>query len=98
MDILDIKEVVKNGVTFLKNLYENASGILVEEVEMDDQQQYWFITLSYRLTRRSSVVDEPTTLQSLAFLYPSKDRSYKTLKIDAKTGAVLSMKIRELQG
>ena len=98
MDILSIKEVVKNGVIFLKNLYEDASNILVEEVEMDDQQQYWFITLSYTLIGARSTTAEPTTLQSLAFLYPSKDRSYKTLKIDAKTGAVLSMKIRELQG
>ncbi|GAB3641651.1 hypothetical protein [Spirosoma arcticum] len=96
MDILSIKEVVKNGVAFLKNLYEDADNILVEEVEMDDQQQYWFITLSYKLVDAGFTTTEPTTLQS--FLYPGKDRSYKTLKIDAKTGAVLSMKIRELQG
>lgn len=98
MDILNIKEVVKNGVAFLKNLYEDAGTILVEEVEMDEHQQYWFITLSYKLADEGSEAAEPTTLQRLAFLYPSKDRNYKTLKIDAKTGAVLSMKIRELQG
>lgn len=98
MDILNIKEVVKNGVAFLTNLYEDAGTILVEEVEMDENQQYWFITLSYKLTDKGSEVAEPATLQSLAFLYLSKDRNYKTLKIDAKTGAVLSMKIRELQG
>ncbi|MBD2757837.1 hypothetical protein [Spirosoma validum] len=101
MEAIGVKEVAKQGADFLKNLYEDASDMLVEEVEMDDQQQYWFITFSYLYKKkRDERISTPlnATLESLSTLYPSRERNYKTLKIDAKTGAVLSMKIRELQG
>ena len=97
MEAIGIKEAAKQGADFLKNLYENAADMLVEEVEMDEQQQYWFITFSY-MYKKKRTADTGTTLDSLSLLYPSRERNYKTLKIDAKTGTVLSMKIRELQG
>lgn len=101
MEAIGVKEAAKQGADFLKNLYEDASDMLVEEVEMDDHQLNWFITFSYLYKKKR---DERTstplnaTLESLSVLYPSRERNYKTLKIDAKTGTVLSMKIRELQG
>lgn len=99
MEAIGVKEAAKNGANFLNNLYEGAEDILVEEVEMDEQQQHWLITFSY-LFRRKKMTDSPITelTSSLSLLYPSRERNYKTLKIDAKTGDVLWMKIRELQG
>lgn len=97
MEVVGIKEAVKNGIDFLKALYDGVSDILVEEVEMDEQQAYWFITFSYP-TNRESANSPSSPLGSLSFLAPSRDRKYKTLKINSKTGAVVSMKIREFQG
>ena len=56
----------------------------LEEVELSDDEKYWFITLSYPLP-------SPVPLLNLP---PKKD--YKIFKIDSKTGQVRSMKIRKL--
>jgi hypothetical protein len=61
----------------------------VEEVELTDDGRYWLITLSYE----APVETTPfmgTTVST------GGDRQYKVFKVDAKTGEVLSMRIREI--
>ena len=98
MEAIGVKEAANKGIAFLSSLYEGAEDVLVEEVEMDEQQQYWLITFSYLFQRKKVDHPAPAFTTPLSFLYPSRERNYKTLKINAKTGDVLSMKIRELQG
>lgn len=98
MDAIGIKEAAKRGADFLRSIYESADDILVEEVELDEKQQAWLITFSYLYNRKQPENTTGNVLAALSTLYPSRERNYKTLKIDVKTGAVLSMKIRELQG
>ena len=60
--------------------------MLVEEVEssVDDGRPVWLVTLS---------VERPLSPIGAAL---GRTRDYKTVKVDAETGNILSMKIREL--
>jgi hypothetical protein len=64
---------------------EGASNVQLEEVELSDDGEYWFITLSYPLPPEDSVLN---------FNFK---RKYKVFKIDARTGEVKSMKIRKVE-
>ena len=61
------------------------TNITVEEVELSESGSYWLITLGY---------DEP----SLGRLTIYAGRAFKIFKVDAYTGDILSMKIREVKG
>jgi hypothetical protein len=81
--MIDVKQAVNIAVEYLKAFYPHLKQIRLEEVELSDDRNFWFITLSYP--------DE----SNITILPPSKQ--YKIFKIDVETGEVLSMKIRQVQ-
>jgi hypothetical protein len=88
-DIIDVKQAAQNSSRYLKGFYPTAEKILLEEVELSDDKKFWLITLSYES-------DDTGGGNNYQFLL-SKAKRYKTFKIDAYTGDVLAMKIREVK-
>jgi hypothetical protein len=91
--MIDVKEAAEAAAGFLANVYadRNYSDVLLEEVEITDDGKYWLITLSYAYEPPASVLDQYDVLVHRK----PKPRRYKTFKIEADTGRVLAMKIRE---
>jgi len=88
--MLDVKEAARRASEYFAGLYEPKSidDVQLEEVEMSDDGRYWLITLSYPLLGAG--------LGLVPFGQISK-RKYKLFTIDAQTGEVKSMKIREIE-
>ena len=82
--MLNVKDAVTQAFAFTESLLDGSrvANLLLEEVEKRGDK--WLITLSM-----------PSS-HPLGALSPNRD--YKTFTIDAVTGEVLSMKIRELAG
>jgi hypothetical protein len=85
--MVDVKQAVAAAVAFAKDILEpyRARDLLLEEVEpsqKDGNHDVWLITISFPKTGTLNVL--------------SNDRDYKTFTVDADTGEVQAMKIREL--
>lgn len=85
--MLSIRDAAKNALNFYKEIYPDINGELIEEVELDETQHYWLITLSF------PVENEPASTLTAA-LQPKIQRKYKVFKVNAQDGHVESMKIR----
>lgn len=87
--MLDVKEAALRASEYFAGLFadQGVSNVQLEEVELTDDGQYWLITLSYPLIPSSMAL--PVNIVS--------KRNYKVFKIDAKTGEVKSMKIRNVE-
>ena len=94
--MIDIAEASQQAADFCRKLYPDAQDFLLEEVEREDDK-FWLITVSY-LTEAAKRGGGTTSRTGLAGeqLFPRFERRYKSLKVDAQTGEVISMKIREL--
>lgn len=83
--MIDAKEAATNAAVYLSTLLTfPPTNVMLEEVELSEDEQYWFITLSF---------DED-------LWHPSHSRDtrtkYRIFKINADSGKVLSMKIRAI--
>jgi hypothetical protein len=89
--LIDVKQAIASAMAFVKKVYGKVDGLRLEEVELSDYERYWLITIGF---------DEPATKSPLKQILSSHlpvdemIRVYKIIKIDAKTGEALSMKIR----
>jgi hypothetical protein len=81
---MDVKKATEKAVEHFKKFYPNVEKVQLEEVEITDDDKYWNIVLSYE--------NEETT--PLSYLQVGQQRTFKVFKIDANTGMVRSMKIR----
>ncbi len=86
-----IKDAVDSAITFAQSVLpsDRTVGLRLEEVESEkvNGEDVWMITLS---------MIRPNLLG--ASILAGGPRDYKTFRIHAETGKVLSMKIRELAG
>ncbi len=85
---MDVKQATRIAMHYLFELMPalRNQNVMLEEVEQSDDGRYWLITLGYDSVSRAAVV---LGLRGQA-------REYKTFKVDANTGEVLSMKIRAI--
>ena len=92
--MLTVKEAVQAAQNWVRDLYAEADikHLRLEEVEFSETGGYWLITLGWvePAVRQSGLA---AALQSEVQALP---RVYKTMEVDAETGAVKSMKIREV--
>ncbi len=88
--MIDVKQAAQSATVFFNELYRDqiATNVLLEEVELIEDGKFWLITLSFEL---------PPPTFALGPLSVRGERQYKTFKVDAQSGQVLSMKIRELE-
>lgn len=88
--MLSVKEATTKALESFKEFYGTQFGnLMLEEVEQSGV--YWYITLGYDLP--------PTGLGFAGIIANASgqaSRGYKVFKIDGSTGAILSMKIREV--
>ncbi|ODS34390.1 MAG: hypothetical protein SCARUB_00521 [Candidatus Scalindua rubra] len=86
--MVDVKEATKLATEYFTDLFgDKYSGLTLEEVEISEDEKFWYITIGYN-------VDKPTISASLPFT--RSGREYKSFKIECDTGKVLSMKIRKI--
>ncbi|HAT15451.1 MAG TPA: hypothetical protein DCS91_19420 [Microcoleaceae bacterium UBA11344] len=92
---LDVRNAViaaQNHFTSLRDMMGfGTEDLRLEEAELSEDKKYWFITLGF--TRPGDKNKNP--LGDLIGNLPD-EREYKVFKIDAQSGEVQSMKIREL--
>lgn len=81
--MIDVKTAANASVEYLRQLVPDANNVQLEEVEISEDEKFRSITVSF--------YDGDT--YNVNF---NRERKYKILKIDADTGNVQSMKIREL--
>ena len=95
--MLDVKQAVKTATTAVLNFYdtEELKELLLEEVEFDEDNQQWKITLGFYVPNKNPPKNELFALAAAAD-ERKYDRKYKIFAIDAESGNVISMKIREL--
>jgi len=81
--MIDVKEAVKIAHDYFNTLFPRKPLVGLEEAELTEDERHWLITLS------------STEVAPLPWLPGTKQ--YKRFKIDAQTGKVLSMQIRNVQ-
>ena len=81
---MDVKEATDKAIEHLKKFYPTVEKVQLEEVELTDDDKYWNIVISY----------ENMETIPLSYLQVGQQRTFKVFKIDANTGKVRSMKIR----
>lgn len=82
---MDAKEAIKLAIDYIKEFYPEVENPLLEEVEDDESNNSWLITLSF-------VLEQSDVSQFLNIT----DRTYKTVEIEKSSGNVRAMKIRQL--
>lgn len=90
--MIDVKQAVASAKTYASQLFqeEKILGLELEEVELSEDNKYWFVTLGF-------LVPKPSLGIADIFAPMVANRKYKLFKIDADNGIVLSMKIREVK-
>lgn len=86
--MMTVKDVVGRVASFLAEAYAGKPilDLRLEEIELSDDRPYWYVTVSFELYE-----NEPASQLRVG------NRLYKVLEIDAASGQVRSMKIRELK-
>jgi len=93
---IDVRGAVMAAKKYFEDIQDligkTIDDILLEEVEISDDRRFWYVTLGFsRLTGKTeNLISEPISFSS------QYEREYKIFTIDADTGEVQSMKIREL--
>jgi hypothetical protein len=90
VDVRNAVGVAQNYIASLQDMIGRPEDVRLEEAELSEDKQYWLITLGF-----SRLVDK--TSNPLADLMATRnyERDYKVFKINAVTGEVQSMKIRQ---
>jgi hypothetical protein len=84
IEMVELKTAVKTAMEHFTSILE-GSGIDYRDLNLEEVQiegEYWIITFGYNLPSRTHV------------LSAAPYREYKTITINAHTGAFVSMKIR----
>lgn len=85
--MIDVKEATAKAREHLISFFPAAEKVQLEEVELTGDKSHWLITMSYE-----SISDSVASSMLVG-----KSIRYKIFKLDAKTGEVLSMKIRDIK-
>lgn len=104
--MLTPKEAVLKAKQYLYEIAsdEEFEDLRVEEVELESNENFWFITLGYFRPRKPYEANASARKQKSAFSsllqngerQGVENRVYKRFKINADNGAVQSMTIREV--
>ncbi len=85
--MIDVKEATKIARAHLASFFPDAEKVQLEEAELTDDKAHWFITISYEGVANSVA----------SSMLVGKSVRYKIFKLDAESGEVISMKIRDIK-
>lgn len=85
--MINVKEATGKAKEYLLTFFPEAERVQLEEVELADDKAHWYITLSY----------EGVSNSIASSLLVGKSVRYKLFKLDAESGEVISMKIRDIK-
>lgn len=95
--IIDVRQAARIARDYVKHVFtdEAISGIQLEEIELSEDEKYWYVTIGFDTNRLA----EETSFGGIV-TYPfgkSKYiRDYKLVTVRASDGEVESVKIRQL--
>jgi hypothetical protein len=85
--MINVKEATDRAKEHLVNFFPDADEVQLEEVELTPDKAFWLVTLSYAGASNSVA----------SSLLVGKSMRYKLFKLDAESGEVISMKIRDFK-
>jgi len=92
--MVDVKQAVKSAESYARELFgeKELRHLRLEEVELSDDGQQWRITLGWveRSVTQPGLIFQNGTVQKLP-------RVYKVFEVDAESGKVNTMKIRDVE-
>jgi hypothetical protein len=96
--LVDVRTAVGAAWNYVQQLVDlllepgqKIEGLRLEEAELSEDKQYWSITLGF-----DRPIARHRDLLSQYDLNPKYEREYRIFKVNAQTGEVQAMKIREL--
>ena len=89
--MIEVKDAVGSAILFLEEMYpdDKSRDVRLEEVVLTDNEVFWLITLSFLRKGSGS---------TLELAMGTRKREYKQIKVNADTGKVLQMVIRNPYG
>lgn len=85
--MIDVRQAIDIAKEHLTVFFPEAENVQLEEVELTNDKTHWLITLSY----------EGVTTSVASSLLVGKSLIYKQFKLDAESGDVISMRIRDIK-
>lgn len=94
---MDVKEAIAKAKTYVGELFaeDGISDVRLEEVEHDESDRSWNVTLGFLRHREASTAsfsELATTLNALA----ARRRVYRVVRVREADGAIMSVKHRDL--
>ena len=86
---ITVREAAHAAEAYFRQLFP-ARNVSLEEVELSEDEKHWLITLGYEV----EVPMVPSVSALNPFIQPEKKTKYKLFKVNAQTGSVVAMKIR----
>ena len=88
-------QAAQAAVQFCNGLFGNtANHLLLEEVELSEDEKHWFITVGFD-GPASPQTRDPITEPLHSFMPQLLERKYKVVDVDAQTGIVRAVKMRQ---
>ena len=94
--MIEVKQAVEIAARYMAELLK-GSDVTLEEVELSDDDRFWYITLSALIPTQAQPSGRLgiNTSPAAELFGPANQRVYKVLAVNAETGSVRSMKIRQ---
>lgn len=87
--MITVKEAANSAIKYFQDIYNGPfSDLVLEEIEMSEEEDFWLVTLGYTLP--------PLTGLRAVMTDGITRREYKVFKINAETGDFVNMKIRNV--
>lgn len=104
MPVLNVREAVNASVTYFQEIQDlignQVENLRLEEAELSEDRQKWLITLGFDIPIHREL-SRDLSIGSIGSIVPTQDkykyrREYKLFQVDAATGEIEAMKIREV--
>ena len=89
-EVVDVRAAVSAATEFASKLFSAQQRASLEEVEKTEDGKFWLVTLGFE--HLQTKLDK-----SLASILNPPRQRFKVFKVDAKTGRVVSMKMRPVE-
>jgi hypothetical protein len=84
--MINAKEAANSAIEYIKSFYAGTKDIVLEEVEFSEEKKSWSVTISFENIDKDD--------KNPSVIVP---RIYKIFRIDATSGQVMAMKVRDFK-